>query len=265
MNVPEGNTTLESLLRRDRLIVSTALLIIVVLAWVYIFDFAKAMAGMDIMEAAAAPNMLSWSVRQFVLTFIMWTVMMVAMMTPSAAPMVLLFTSMQRQRYQHRSIVSAITIFLAGYFLVWIVFSGLATLAQWWLHSAALLSPMMVMTSRIGGGVLFMLAGLFQWTELKQGCLRNCRSPVGFLLNEWRDGLGGALAMGIQHGGYCLGCCFLIMALLFVAGVMNLFWVAALAILVLIEKLTPAGQLIARISGAAMITWGGYMMLVGSR
>ena len=112
---------------------------------------------------------------------------------------------------------------------------------------------------------MFILAGFFQWTKLKQSCLRNCRSPVGFFLNEWRDGIAGALAMGIRHGGFCLGCCFFLMTLLFAAGVMNLFWVAAIAVLVLLEKLTASGPLVARMSGAAMITWGGYLLVTASQ
>jgi predicted metal-binding membrane protein len=270
VNGPERGTAIESLLRRDRLIVSAALLMIVVLAWIYMFDLARTAAGMDMagmkmMHAATTADMDSWNVHQFFMTLIMWTVMMIAMMTPSAAPMVLMFASMQRQRPQPQSIVPAITIFVAGYFLVWTLFSAVATLTQWQLHNAALLSPAMEVTSRKLGGAVFIVAGLFQWTKLKQNCLRSCRSPVGFLLNDWRDGRAGAVTMGIRHGGYCLVCCFFLMALLFVAGVMNLFWVAAIAILVLLEKLTASGPLIARISGAAMIAWSGYAILAGAQ
>jgi predicted metal-binding membrane protein len=143
------------------------------------------------------------------------------------------------------------------------LFSGTATFAQWLLHSAAQLSPVIVVTSRPVGGVLFVVAGVFQWTELKQRCLRNCRSPIGFFLNEWREGRAGVLTMGIQHGGYCVGCCFFLMAILFVAGIMNLFWVSGIAALVLIEKLSTAGTVIARAAGVAMLAWGAWMILTG--
>jgi len=268
MKKPEG-TKIESMLRRDRLIVAIGLASTTAVAWVYILDLAMTMAstnmtGVDIVKAAAVPDMVPWDLRGLILTFIMWTVMMVAMMTPSAAPMVLQFASIHRKRQnQHSSIVAVITFFVFGYFVVWMVFSGFATLAQWWLHSAALLSSDMVVRSRTAGGVLLVVAGVFQWSGLKHRCLNNCRSPIGFFFNEWREGQAGAIAMGIRHGGYCLGCCFLLMATLFVAGIMNVLWVGLLAALVLIEKLSTAGPVISRTAGGAMLAWGAWMIFSG--
>ena len=140
--------------------------------------------------------------------------------------------------------------------MVWIGFSALATLAQWGLHEAALLSPMMVSTSPILGGVLLLSAGIFQWTPWKYTCLKHCRSPLGFLMTDWRDGAWGAFWMGLRHGSYCTGCCWFLMALLFVAGVMNLLWVAAITAFVLVEKMVPRGDLVGRVAGGVLILAG---------
>jgi predicted metal-binding membrane protein len=146
--------------------------------------------------------------------------------------------------------------FLLGYFVVWTLFSVVAVVAQWGLHAAALLSPTMVSTSSILGGVLLIAAGVFQWTPLKHACLNHCRSPLGFLMTEWREGKGGALVMGVKHGSYCVGCCWILMALLFAAGVMNLLWVAAIAAFVLTEKVLPRGDLVGRIAGGVLVLAG---------
>jgi predicted metal-binding membrane protein len=261
-------TAIEFLMRRDRFIVFIGLALVTVFGWVYIFDLAMKMQGMsghggDLMKQATEPDLMAWHLPRLLLTFIMWIVMMVAMMTPSAAPMVLQFASVYRRRHTQDSIVAASAIFLSGYFLVWMLFSGLSTLIQWRLHSAAMLSSMMVVTSRVLAGVLFIAAGVFQWTALKQACLRSCRSPMGFFLTEWREGRAGILAMGIKHGGYCLGCCFFLMAVLFAAGVMNLFWVTGIAALILLEKLSKAGPVIARVVGIGMLPWGVWLILSG--
>jgi len=181
------------------------------------------------------------------------SVMMVAMMVPPASPMILLFARVNRQRREGENPAIPTALFLAAYLVVWSGFSAVATLAQWGLHSAALLSPMMVSTSPILGGLLLVGAGVFQWTSLKRACLVRCRSPLAFLLAEWRDGPRGAFLMGLRHGVYCLGCCWILMALLFVAGVMNLLWVATLAVFVLVEKVLPRGDLAGRLGGAALI------------
>ena len=268
--MPEGIA--EALLKRDRIIVLAGLAIIIVLAWVYTIYLAHDMGEMDMgmgmgmrmgMDMPmdmnmkmSMPNMHTWGFLDFLLLFIMWVVMMVAMMTPSAAPMVLVFSKINRQRYNQQNPYLATAIFLLGYLIVWIGFSAVATLTQWSLHSVALLSPMMVSTSPILGGVLLISAGIFQFTPLKYTCLSHCRSPMGFLMTEWRKGNRGALIMGLRHGSFCVGCCWLIMALLFVAGVMNLLWVAIIAIYVLIEKVVPAGHWVSRIIGILVIIWG---------
>jgi predicted metal-binding membrane protein len=193
--------------------------------------------------------------------FLMWAVMMVAMMVPTAAPMILIFANVNRKRQEQERPYVPTAVFLSGYLLVWTGFSVLATLAQWGLHEAALLSPMMVSTSSILGGILLLAAGIFQWTPLKYACLKHCRSPLSFLMTDWREGYRGALIMGLKHGSYCTGCCWFLMALLFVAGVMNLLWVATITAFVLVEKAVPRGDLVGRIAGVALCI-AGLIMLV---
>lgn len=204
----------------------------------------------------ALPTSWVWQPREYALVFAMWAVMMVAMMMPSASPMILTFAAMNRRRDEPQPPFSRTGAFSLGYLLVWVGFSLVASVAQGMLHQAALLDSMMVTTSTLLASLLLIVAGIYQWTPLKHFCLQHCRSPLAFLLNEWRDGTGGALAMGVKHGSYCLGCCWSLMALLFVAGVMNLLWIAALAILVLVEKATPWGGYISRVAGVAFAGWG---------
>ncbi len=194
-----------------------------------------------------------WTLTDVVVTFVMWSVMMVGMMAPSAAPVMTLFTAMQRGR--GGGFAPAI-VFGAGYLVIWIAFSVVAALAQWALHVGALLSPGMAVTSGHVGAVVLIAAGIYQLTPLKVACLTHCRTPLGFLMSHWREGTRGALAMGIRHGAYCVGCCWALMTLLFIGGVMNLLWVAALTLVVLIEKVAPGGTVIARTAGAMMIGVG---------
>jgi predicted metal-binding membrane protein len=217
--------------------------------------------GMGMGMSMAMPKMQSWSLMDFVSMFLMWAVMMVAMMVPTAAPMILIFANVNRKRQEQEQPYVPTAVFLSGYLLVWTGFSVLATLAQWGLHEAALLSPMMVSTSPILGGILLLAAGIFQWTPLKYACLKHCRSPLSFLMTDWREGYRGALIMGLKHGSYCTGCCWFLMALLFVAGVMNLLWVATITAFVLVEKAVPRGDLVGRIAGVALCI-AGLIMLV---
>jgi predicted metal-binding membrane protein len=203
-----------------------------------------------------------WTAADVFLTFAMWAVMMIGMMAASAAPVILLFAAMRRHRAAQRWPL-VVFAFGTGYLLVWIGFSAGAALAQWALRSAAMLTPMMKTSSARLGGVILIAAGVYQLTPFKGACLTHCRSPLGFLMSRWRDGTAGALRMGIEHGTYCLGCCWALMGVLFVVGVMNLVWVAGMAIFVLAEKIAPSGALVARVGGAAMITagallWSGY-------
>ena len=154
-----------------------------------------------------------------------------------------------------------VVIFLFGYLAVWITYSAAATMAQWVLHNAALLSPTMAAASPVLSGGLLLAAGVFQWTPLKRACLRGCRSPLSFLMTEWREGTTGAFIMGLRHGSYCLGCCWILMALLFATGVMNLFWVAVIALFVMAEKTLVRGELLGRVTGVALVAAGIALMV----
>jgi predicted metal-binding membrane protein len=239
-------------LKRDRSVVLGGLIGISLVAWAYTGYLAWDMHHM----AMAMPHMQEWGIVYLLLLYLMWAVMMVAMMVPSAAPMILMFVTINRRRREQQQPFVPTAVFLAGYLLVWASFSAVATLTQWGLHTAALLSPMMVSTSPLLGGILLIAAGLFQWTPLKYACLSRCRSPLGFLMTDWRDGTSGALYMGLKHGAYCIGCCWLLMALLFVAGVMNLLWVATIAAFVLVEKVVPRGERVGRVAGGVLIVAG---------
>lgn len=262
-----------ALLKRDRALTAAALAALALLAWAYLIYLSRAMddmAGMDgtgvgqgaAMGELAAPLATAWGSADFILMFLMWAVMMAAMMLPSAAPMLLTFAAVNRRRRESSGPYVSTAVFLSGYLLVWCGFSLAATLAQWGLHTAALLSPMMALTgvSPVVGGLLLAAAGVFQWTPLKHACLRHCRTPLGFLTNDWQEGGRGALRMGLRHGAYCLGCCWALMALLFVLGVMNLLWIMALSALVLAEKALPAGFWIGRLVGLGLLAWGLWLI-----
>ena len=229
------------LVRRDRAVLVSAIAVLAALAWAYTARLAAGMGSMsmDTMAATVAmPSTQSWSLDDLVFMFGMWTVMMVAMMLPTA-------------------------LFVIGYLLGWVGFSAMATVANWGLHVAGLLSSMMGRTTPLIGGVVLLLAGAFQWTPLKDVCLSHCRSPLVFLTAHWIDGRPGTLMMGLHHGLYCLGCCWLLMALLFVLGIMNLPWIAVLTVFVLLEKILPRGRLVSRLSGGVFAAWGMALLATG--
>jgi len=205
----------------------------------------------------------TWTLGYTWLMFVMWWLMMIAMMLPSAAPMVLLHATVTRNGSpgHSRQLVLASTAFVTGYLLMWGAFSLLAVVAQWMLQREGLLSPMMMSTSRLLGAGLLLAAGLWQLTPIKSACLRQCQSPVSFFSRHWRAGTYGAFGMGIKHGAYCLGCCWFLMALLFYGGVMNLIWIAGLALLVLIEKLLPRGETFGKVTGVLLIAWGAWLLV----
>ena len=254
-------TAIEALARRDRYLVMAGLAGIAAISWLYLFYLAARMdmGGM----AATMPMLKPWTMTDAILMFIMWAVMMAAMMIPSAAPMILLHAAILRKRGDGASLAGPTAAFTGGYLVVWTVFSAAATAAQWALEQVTLLSPMMVSTSAYLGGGLLVAAGIYQMTPLKEVCLQHCRSPIHFITEHWRNGTGGAFRMGLDHGLYCVGCCWVLMALLFVGGVMNLLWIAALAGFVLVEKVVPRGVLIGRVAGAIMIAAGIGLLLQG--
>jgi predicted metal-binding membrane protein len=245
-------------LKRERVVVGAGLALVTALAWWSVIGGARQMDGLVMQMAELDPT--AWSARALLPLFLMWVIMMVAMMLPSAAPMILTFAAVARYRRQHQRAYVPVTVFAAGYVAVWGGFSVLAALVQWRLHRAALLSPMMASSSAWLGGVLLFSAGVFQFTPLKQRCLTHCRAPLEFITTRWREGRAGAFAMGIEHGLFCAGCCWALMALLFVLGVMNLLWIAALTILVGVEKMLPGQIWVSRLSGLLLTGWAAWVL-----
>jgi len=239
--------------RRNRLLLLVCLAAVTALAWVYLVQLNGAMSGSQAMSAMGmTAATVPWTPTEAFFAFVMWAVMMVGMMTPSAAPVLLVFASSSRARRQHGSAVAA---FALGYLLLWTLFSAAAALGQWGLHQAALLTPAMTVTTRGLAAAILVAAGAYQLTPLKSACLAHCRSPLGFLIGHWRDGVGGAFGMGVRHGIYCVGCCWALMCVLFAVGIMNLLWIAALTFFVFAEKFGPAGLVLARASGVAMLVY----------
>ena len=249
--------SLEYLLKRDRLVITGGLFFITLLSWLYIIYLYRQMVYMD-MNALffAMPMTPKWTPTDFILLLLMWLVMMIAMMTPSVAPLILVFAKVNRERKrQNHPFVNA-GYLITGYFLVWAAFSVAATSLQWLLQQIAWLNPEMKTTNKILGGIILILTGIFQFTPLKKTCLTYCRSPLNFVLLHWKEGKQGALKMGIANGFYCLGCCWLLMAVLFVAGIMNLLWVALIALFVLVEKISQDIKWIPYVAGLALIAYG---------
>jgi len=264
-------SALEAVLRRDRAIVFAALAVIAMLAWADIIWLADDMAmdGMDMTgfrmipagQGLMMPANAPWQPLEFAYVFAMWVVMMIGMMTPSVAPMILIYARIGRQAGGEGQPLAVSAWFVLGYLLSWTTFSLAATSAQWALERAALLTPMMESVSNILGATALIVAGLYQWTPFKDACLSYCQTPLGFILRYgFRREAIGALALGFRHGLYCIGCCWALMVLLFVAGVMNLFWIAALSALVLVEKVVPFGRLVPRIAGIAFMAAGAWLL-----
>ena len=250
-----GLSGAERFLRHDRSLAIAGLSAVVALSWAYLLTG----AGMDMhqMDGMLMPMAgPEWTLRAFGVTLLMWAVMMAAMMLPSAGPTILLHATISARSRAKGGRAASTGVFAAGYLAVWSAFSLAAVLLQFALDQAALISPMMQVTSVALAGAVLVLAGVYQWTPLKQACLRHCRSPLEFLSTQWRPGNRGAFAMGLRHGAYCLGCCWVLMLLLFVGGVMNLAWIAGLALFVLIEKLAPAGHWAGKLAGLALVGWG---------
>jgi predicted metal-binding membrane protein len=265
---------IEGVLRRDKIIVVSALVAISIIAWAYIIYLARQMdmGGMDMtgfrMAATKAgmimrPAFESWTAGEFVFTAVMWAVMMIGMMTPSAAPVILLYARTGRQAKSQGKPFASTLWFLGGYLLTWTGFSLAATILQWGLDRAALLTSEMASASSILGGVFLIAAGVYQWTPLKDSCLSQCQSPMQFIIKYggFRRNPIGSLRMGAVHGFFCVGCCWSLMLLLFVGGVMNVLWIAVIAVLVLAEKVIPAGKLVPRLAGGLLVIAGLAVLL----
>jgi len=267
----------ERALRRDRWIVGFGLIVLFLLAWAYLLGGAGTGMSLAQMTSASlfphsdrigsAVALERWGVAYAAGMVGMWWVMMVAMMTPSVAPIILL----QAQAARHAEAKGAENApalrqtgtFAAGYLLIWLVFSGAATFLQWALEAGGLLSTMAMGSQSVWlSASLLFAAGVYQFSPIKNFCLRHCQAPAAFLSRHWRPGTGGALRMGTIHGAYCVGCCWALMMLLFVGGVMNPIWILALATIVLLEKIAAQGALIGKAGGVLLLLWGGATLLV---
>lgn len=286
------DTALEALLRRDRMIVAAAIAALAATAWIYIVWLAASMDmdGMPMPGADMGPTMpmdsgmdmdmdmgmdmgsgtgagplgamlggspRPWSAVEAAFTLTMWVVMMVGMMLPSASPMILLYARVGRQSQRDGKPFASAGYFTGGYLMAWTAFALAATLGQW-LIEGTLLTPSLASASPVFSGIVLIVAGLYQWTPLKDACLAQCQAPIVFLHRHggFRSDPGGALRLGFRHGFYCVGCCWALMALLFVGGIMNVLWIAAIALFVLAEKLLPAGRLPSRLAGSVLVVLG---------
>ena len=244
-------------LSNDRLIVLAGIAITSVIAWMYMADMTSGVGSL-----VSHHSMHHWTVSTFLSHFAMWIVMMVAMMLPTAGPMILTFSTISHGQRQKKQPYVNTSIFVSGYVIVSIGYSLLATFLQWWLHTNALLTSLGASNSHILSGILLFIAGIYQLSNLKQACLRFCRNPFNYLIGNWREGTSGALYMGLKHGLLCTGCCWALMALMFVGGVMNLLWMVIITTIILIEKVAPRGDLFAKLAGVAMVTSGVYFIAV---
>jgi predicted metal-binding membrane protein len=264
-----------AVLRRDRIVVILALILLTALAWSYLLwlsadmamggmdmgDFRMIPSGMGLMVSAHTP----WQTMEFAFVFAMWIVMMIGMMTPSAAPMIVMYARMGRHTETQGTPFAATVWFTAGYFLVWVAFALLATLVQWALERTALLDSWMASTSNVLGAFVFVAAGSYQWTRLKDVCLAQCQTPFAFLMRQggFRRDAPGSLMLGLRHGAFCVGCCWVLMTLLLVGGVMNVLWIALLALLIILEKVTSFGRPIAHLAGLALVAAGVWLFSMG--
>ena len=242
--------------KRDRRIIYGVIIVALVGLWFYQANMALAMLQMGDMEIPLTGGFLAWLIW-------MWSTMMLAMMLPSALPMITTYATINRKKAAEmadaRPLVSTLY-FTLGYLLLWVIFSVGIGVLQWLLHKVALLTPMMKLNNDYAAAILLIAAGLYQLTPLKRICLKYCRTPLGFIMSEYREGNKGAFIMGLRHGGFCIGCCWILMALLFFGGVMNLYWIVGLALYVLLEKVVPMAQWMSYLVGIGLCLWGVYAL-----
>lgn len=257
---PGLDRSIEATLRRDREVVAVTLFLLLALAWIYLWRDAASMramgSGLSGMPGAPAVGTL-------VPIFLMWAIMMVGMMLPAASPTILLYATLVRKNGERGTVLPAVWVFTSGYILVWTVFSLAISVLQLLLQELALLTSMMASASPELSAAILVCAGVYQWSPLKKACLRKCQNPMEFFITRWRPGAHGAFRMGVEHGMYCVGCCWMLMALLFVAGVMNLLWIALIAGFVLAEKVLPSSRITSAIASIALVL-SGLVLLVTS-
>ena len=247
---------LEKILNNDRLLIIAGIAIVSLIAWMYMVKMSVATGSLISVHAVHA-----WKIPDLISHFVMWVIMMTAMMLPTAGPMILTFSFISRERKKKEQAYVNTSLFVVAYLMVSVGFSFGATLLQWGLHHNALLTSLGASSSYIFSGILLLAAGIFQWSNIKQACLRFCRNPFNFLMANWKEGRTGALHMGIKHGLLCTGCCWALMLLMFIGGVMNLLWMIVITAIILIEKVAPRGDMFGKIAGVCMGAAGIYFIL----
>jgi predicted metal-binding membrane protein len=264
---------IEGILRNERALTATCLVVVALLAWLYVWHGAEmGMSALDMTVLTLFPHAhpepmpgMAPPTTTAITLVAMWWVMMVAMMAPSAAPLILLYGRVMRNAAATRagsppnasSLTPSYLLLLAGYFIAWLGFSAIAAVLQSLLERAQLISPMMFWSKSAALSAAVLIgAGVYQLSPLKRACLKHCRGPVSFLIRRPRTGKLGALTLGLEHGAWCIGCCWMLMALLFVGGVMNVVWIALLGLLVLAEKIAPQPAVISTATGVLLIAWG---------
>jgi predicted metal-binding membrane protein len=273
-----NNQIFEKAPLKDRMTVYVGVFVVLLVSWFYILgmgwhmntlpfvenkimnmsiDMEKSMSFLDTILMWMPPSSGSWVLSDFILLFLMWSVMMIAMMTPSILPMLMLFTTLNARNKSKGKDTSSTFLLLIGYLMSWVLFSLVITLPEYAMHKSGLLNPMMEPTHAYLGSVMLIIAGIYQFTPYKDACLTACQSPLTFLMNNWKDGNLGTFLVGYKHGFYCIGCCWALMLTLFALGVMNIMWVMVLTIFVLFEKLSYKNPLLfRRVAGYAFILWG---------
>ena len=243
--------------KKEHYLVFLFLILLIIISWNYISSLSNSMGSMK--EMSMIQNK-EWFFSDFLAAFVMWSIMMIAMMLPSAMPMILVFSAVNKKRSESGKSFVATWIFIFGYVLIWTSFSLIASLFQFILHNLSVISDGLKLMNPFAGGIMLIAAGIYQFTNIKDVCLKNCQSPLSFVLNYWKEGKIGALLMGIKHGFYCIGCCWVLMALLFVAGIMNLLWIVIIALFIFLEKMIKIKYL-SKIAGVLLILGGIAMIL----
>ncbi len=255
--MPARNDFLTRALKKEHVLVFLSLTLLIVISWMYLFSLSNSMKSMEEMPMIQNSE---WFFNDFLAAFAMWSVMMTAMMIPSAMPMILVFSTVNKKRSESGKSFVPTWHFVLGYILVWTSFSLIASLLQFMLHNLSVISDELKLLNPFASGIVLLAAGMYQFTSVKDVCLKNCQSPLSFVLSYWKEGKSGAHLMGIKHGFYCIGCCWVLMALLFAAGIMNLLWIAIIALFVFLEKMIKS-KYVSKAAGIVLIVAGIIMIL----